>query len=216
MHDAAARESLIGVAVAIATREEAVIRAALRRAVRHADRGAVDEVILQSHLFVGFPDALNALQAWREIGGTSPARPDPEEEPVLWERRGAEVCAAVYGGNYAKLRENVSALHPDLDRWMVVGGYGRVIGRGGLDLATRELCIAALLAVWGVPRQLHSHLRGALNAGASVAEVDHAVQIACTLLDPLRAEGVRALWGEVRSRHEGAQPPERRREYQEN
>lgn len=206
MHDAVARESLIGVSAALATRNEAVIQDALRHAVRNTEAAAVDEVILQSHLFVGFPDALNALLIWREIAGTSPAPADPEETPPVWERRGAEVCAAVYGGKYAKLRENVSALHPDLDRWMVVGGYGRVIGRGGLDLVTRELCIAALLAVWGVPRQLHSHLRGALNVGARVAEVDHAVQIACTLLDPPRAEGVRALWDEVRSRHESVRP----------
>jgi 4-carboxymuconolactone decarboxylase len=64
---------------------------------------------------------------------------------------------------------------------MVEGGYGRVIGRPGLDLATRELCIAALLAVWGAPRQLHSHLRGALNAGASPDEVKESVEIACEM-----------------------------------
>jgi len=83
---------------------------------------------------------------------------------------------------------------------MVSGGYGRVIGRPGLDLATRELCIAALLAVWNVPRQLHSHLRGALNAGASVAEVDEAVEVACGYVAAGAAERVRALWGEIRAK----------------
>jgi 4-carboxymuconolactone decarboxylase len=106
----------------------------------------------------------------------------------------------VYGANYEKLRINVARLHPDVDGWMATGGYGRVIGRPGLDLPTRELCIAALLAVWNVPRQLHSHLRGALNTGASVAEVDEAVEIACGYLPPDRAAEVRALWGEIRSR----------------
>jgi 4-carboxymuconolactone decarboxylase len=49
-----------------------------------------------------------------------------------------------------------------------------------------------------VPRQLHSHLRGALNAGASVAEVDEAVEVACALApDPA---GVRSLWAEIRGR----------------
>lgn len=67
---------------------------------------------------------------------------------------------------------------------MVEGGYGRVIGRPGLDLATRELCIAALLVVWDTPRQLHSHLRGALNTGAAAADLRRAVSIAAELADP--------------------------------
>ncbi|HEX5871745.1 MAG TPA: carboxymuconolactone decarboxylase family protein, partial [Longimicrobium sp.] len=99
-----------------------------------------------------------------------------------------------------KLRENVRGLHPDVDGWMVTGGYGRVIGRPGLDLATRELCIAALLAVWNVPRQLHSHLRGALNAGAPVDQVDAAVEIACGFMEPEQAAEARALWGEIRAK----------------
>src|SRR5690606_40667691 len=120
--------------------------------------------------------------------------------PALWTVRGEEVCARVYGRNYEKLRRNVRSLHPDLDRWMVEGGYGRVIGRPGLDLATRELCIAALLAVWDAPRQLHSHLRGALNAGASEAEVNAAVEVAYRYLSPPRAADVRALWAKIRAR----------------
>jgi 4-carboxymuconolactone decarboxylase len=163
----------------------------------------VEEVILQSHLFVGFPDALNALGVWRQVGGRA-APPPSDEDAAEWESRGEAVCHAVYGSNYGKLRENVRALHPDFERWMVAGGYGRVIGRPGLDLRTRELCIAALLAVWNVPRQLHSHLRGALNAGASAGEVDEAVEVACALIgDAGRVEAVRGLWAEIRSRATG-------------
>ena len=84
---------------------------------------------------------------------------------------------------------------------MVEGGYGRVIGRPGLDLATRELCIAALLAVWDSPRQLHSHLRGALNAGASVADVTRAMEIASRFLDPHPAGRVLELWDRVATAH---------------
>jgi 4-carboxymuconolactone decarboxylase len=91
-----------------------------------------------------------------------------------------------------------------MDRWMVEGGYGRVLGRPGLDLATRELAIAALLATWGAPRQLHSHLRGALNAGATADQVDGAVELACDLLDAGRAAGVRELWLGIRNRREAA------------
>ncbi|HEX8395156.1 MAG TPA: carboxymuconolactone decarboxylase family protein [Longimicrobium sp.] len=194
-----ARRALLRVAAALATRDAGRVRAALADAAGVARTEEVDEVLLQSHLFVGFPDALNALAVWREVSGAA-APAALGEDPPGWEARGERVCATVYGANYAKLRENVSGLHPEFDGWMVTGGYGRVIGRPGLDLRTRELCIAALLAVWNVPRQLHSHLRGSLNAGASVAEVDEAVEIACAELSEERAAAVRGLWGEIRER----------------
>jgi 4-carboxymuconolactone decarboxylase len=193
------RRALLQVAAALGTRDAASVRAALVEAARTVDAGEVEEVILQSHLFVGFPDALNALAAWRELSG-APAPPPSRETADEWEARGERVCEAVYGRNYLKLRENVRGLHPDFEGWMVAGGYGRVIGRPGLDLATRELCIAALLAVWNVPRQLHSHLRGALNAGASVGEVDEALEVACGMMGGDAAAGARALWAEIRAK----------------
>jgi 4-carboxymuconolactone decarboxylase len=72
----------------------------------------------------------------------------------------------VYGRFYPGLRRNVRALHPALDEWMVVEGYGKILGRPGLDLARRELCVVAACAATRQDRQLHSHLHGALNAGA--------------------------------------------------
>lgn len=203
---AEARAALLAASAALATRDAGRIRAALAAAARACDPGDVEEVLLQAHLFVGFPDALNALALWREVSGR-PAPPPLAEDPAGWEARGERVCAAVYGANYGRLRENVRALHPDVDGWMVTGGYGRVIGRPGPGLAVRELCIAALLAVWDVPRQLHSHLRGARNAGASVEEVDEAVEVACGMVDAAHAARVRALWAEIRAR--AAAPPGR-------
>lgn len=197
--EARGRRALLRLAASLGTRDASAIRAVMEEAREDADAAAVEETILQSHLFVGFPDALNALGTWREVSGF-PAPASLGEDPAGWEARGERVCATVYGANYAKLRENVRGLHPDVDGWMVAGGYGRVIGRPGLELAMRELCIAALLAVWNVPRQLHSHLRGALNAGASVAEVDEAVEIACGYVASGAADRVRALWGEIRAK----------------
>ncbi len=195
----AGRAALLRLSAALGTRHAGAIRAEMAVARQEADPRAVEEAILQAHLFVGFPDTLNALGTWREVSGL-PAPAESGEDPAEWTARGERVCEAVYGANYAKLRENVRGLHPDVDGWMVTGGYGRVIGRPGLDLATRELCIAALRAVWHVPRQLHSHLRGSLNAGAAAAEVDEAVEIACGYLPTERAAEVRALWAEIRAK----------------
>jgi 4-carboxymuconolactone decarboxylase len=188
--------ALISLSAALGTRDRARIAAALRHAARAADPAATEEVLLQAHLFVGFPDALEAMIAWREL---VPAAAPPAEEDGDPAARGAATCARVYGGSYRKLRRNVVALHPELDRWMVEHGYGRVLGRPRLPLATRELCIAALLATWDAPRQLHSHLRGALNAGAPEPEVDAAVEIACGYLEEPAAGRVRDLWARVRS-----------------
>ena len=73
----------------------------------------------------------------------------------------------MYGEMYEKLRVNIAELHPALDAWMVVEGYGKVLSRPALDLVRRELCIVAVCAVAKQDRQLQSHLHGALNVGAS-------------------------------------------------
>jgi 4-carboxymuconolactone decarboxylase len=85
---------------------------------------------------------------------------------------------------------------------MVVEGYGKVLGRPGLELRVRELCIAALLAVLDAPVQLRSHLRGALNSGAGVAEVEEAMRIALAEADDDAGQRARDTWTVVRARWE--------------
>lgn len=167
------RAALVRLSAALGSRRPEAVRTALGEAAAAASPADVDEALLQAHLFIGFPDALNAFFAWREIRPRHAAAVEGER---AFRERGEEVCATVYAESYEKLRENVRELHPDLDLWMVSGGYGRVLGRPGLDLPTRELCLVALLAAWEAPRQLHSHLRGALNAGAAPADVGEALE----------------------------------------
>jgi len=203
------REALIDLSAAVASRKEEAVERALAFAERFATRAAIEEALLQSHLFVGFPVALEAVALWRRMYPAVEPPPRTAEPSSRWLARGETVCRAVYGANYEKLRGNVSLLHPDLDGWMVDGGYGRVIGREGLDLVTRELCIAALLAVWGSPRQLHSHLRGALNVGAAPEEVTAAVEVACRYLGLSDAMALRSFWERIRGskRPAGASVP---------
>ena len=150
------------------------MRSVMSDAIDEVDPVSVEEIILQSYLFAGFPRALNAARAWRAASGL-PAPAEDAEASVddfdLWRARGEETCAIVYGDNYEKLRRNIRELHPTLDEWMIVDGYGKVLSRPGVDLRIRELCIVAACAVSGQQRQLHSHLHGARNAGASVGEL---------------------------------------------
>lgn len=171
-----AQEALVGLSAALAGGRAAALDSALRLADATAEAIEVEEAILQSYLFLGYPSALNALGRWRDITGR-------EAQPIApngsrWRERGERVCAAVYGGQYESLRANVRRLHPEMEQWMVEEGYGKVLGRPGLALLTRELCIVSLLAVHDAPRQLYSHVRGALNLGVSPVALRRAVAIA--------------------------------------
>jgi 4-carboxymuconolactone decarboxylase len=133
----------------------------------------VEECILQSYLMAGFPRALNAMREWRRASEMPAPAPEDIPEPSLWRWRhqGEQTCEVVYGKFYGKLRENIAHLHPALDDWMIVEGYGKILSRPGLELRLREFCIVAACVAMGQDRQLHSHLHGALNAGGTVAEV---------------------------------------------
>ena len=193
------RANLVGISAALASRDPEALTAALEEAAETGRPVEVEEAILQSYLFLGYPVALNAFGSWRAISGEEAGEGVPDGWSA-WSDRGEEVCQTVYAGQYAGLRRNVRALHPDMERWMVVEGYGKVLGRPGLDLLTRELCIIALLAVLEAPRQLYSHLRGALNAGASPREVEGALAIASSHLDDVRADATHRVWERVLDR----------------
>ena len=83
---------------------------------------------------------------------------------------------------------------------MLTEGYGKVLGRPGLELEVRELCIAGLLAGLDAAPQLHSHLRGALNVGATPEEVEAALEVACEVLPAERAAAAREVCDAVRRR----------------
>jgi 4-carboxymuconolactone decarboxylase len=137
------------------------------------------EAVLQTLLFAGFPRTLNALGVMQRIGITAPV--DDAEPPGDWLAAGEALCGQIYGAGYARLRDNIAALHPAVDRWMIEMGYGRVLSRAGLSVGERELCAIAVLAGIDVPVQLESHLRGALRVGVPAAVcaavVDHTERI---------------------------------------
>lgn len=140
----------------------------------------VEEMLLQSYLFCGFPRTLNAMREWRRVSGTHAAATD--EGAVAgglagWQEAGESTCAVVYGPFYEKLRHNIVALHPALDAWMIAEGYGKILSRPGLALRTREQCIVAACIASEQDRQLHSHLHGALNAGVGAAELRGTLEV---------------------------------------
>ena len=176
----------------------------------------VEEVILQSYIFAGLPRTLNAAREWRRLSGTAAPATDTDADATApgmsdaWRARGEATCETVYGDMYDKLRVNIPKLHPALDHWMIVDGYGKVLGRKGLDLVRRELCVVAVCALAEQDRQLHSHFHGALNVGATPAQVTCTLDALSDLLDSDTLIRYRMLWSHVRTAHNAStvQAPE--------
>jgi 4-carboxymuconolactone decarboxylase len=196
------QEFLLDVSAAMARSGQAPLEAALRAAIEaEVDPVAVEEVLLQGYLFVGYPRTLGGFARWRKLTGR-PAAPAEPGNWELWRERGEDLCRQVYAGQYDRLRDGVRGLQADLETWMVVEGYGKVLARPGLSLITRELCVAALLAVLDAPAQLHSHLRGALNVGASTGQVDAMVTRVLRDSDAEARSRTRDVWRDVKRRWE--------------
>jgi 4-carboxymuconolactone decarboxylase len=197
-----ATRGLVELSIVIATAREPELRAGMRRAVEESVNPEwVEELILQSYIFAGFPRALNAAREWRRASGIPAPRTDDDALGAryeLWRERGEATCATVYGAAYDRLRGNIRELHPALDEWMIVEGYGKLLGRPGLDLARRELCIVAVCGALEQERQLHAHLRGALNAGATAAEIGDTLEMVAAHVDAAAAERFAHLWNRVR------------------
>ena len=63
----ATEAALVHLSAALASRDAISLDGALRRALAEAEGDAVEEVVLQSYLFLGYPAALNAFARWRAL-----------------------------------------------------------------------------------------------------------------------------------------------------
>ncbi len=192
-----ATAELVRLAAVVSAGDEDALRAEITTCAGAVPAVWVEELLLQTYLFAGFPRALNAMREWRRV------HPEVSGEPVSREpsrANGEATCERVYGTMYDRLRRNIRQLHPLLDDWMITEGYGKVLSRPGLDLPRRELCIVAACAATRQDRQLHSHLHGALNAGASPKAVGAALIAIAGIIGPDRLRDVELLWARVRGK----------------
>jgi 4-carboxymuconolactone decarboxylase len=184
---------LVRTAAVVAAGSESEVRDALSSVEPTVPVIWIEELLLQTYLFAGFPRALNAFREWRRRVPAPRETSAPDMDVANWEARGRETCRAVYGRMYEKLRQNIDGLHPALDAWMIVEGYGKVLSRPGLDLPRRELCIVAACVASGQDRQLHSHLHGALNVGVPAAVVRESLDALQPVVSPDRLNAARLL-----------------------
>ena len=188
--------ALVRLAAVVTAADELTIRNAIIAASTTIRPAWVEELLLQTYLFAGFPRALNSMREWRRVHPTS--QPDADDRSIdEWRRDGERTCAKVYGVMYDKLRDNIRDLHERLDDWMITEGYGKVLSRPALDLGRRELCIVAACASANQDRQLHSHLHGALNVGVGADVVTAAIDALRDIIGQERHGAVRMLWARV-------------------
>ena len=174
------RAALVRLAAVIAAADEAAVRVELAgRGARRPTRvgGGAHPAVVPVRRASRARSTRCASGAARRAG----ARPADDEGAArrpharTGRARGEATCAdGVRPVLRAAARTTSRALHPALDAWMIVEGYGKVLSRPGLDLPRRELCVVAACAAARQDRQLHSHLHGALqrrrDAAAEVGE----------------------------------------------
>lgn len=165
---------------ALAIAEEELMTLAIGRGREFGvTRDQFYEVILQSYLFLGFPrmllaaENLNQIMPGHTTGTNTAVR--VEEEYARWYEDGERLCQRIYGDAFEPLKTKVQPMAPEIFNWMILEGYGKVLSRPGLDIEIRELSIVAFLIAENRPKQLWSHMKGAINVGVAMEHLQAVV-----------------------------------------
>jgi len=148
-------------------RKEKVFRALLIDAkMKKISANKIYEALLQNYLFAGYPSALISLRIFKEYFVRYDNLPTEDFNLYHYQKLGEQNCRKIYGDKFEKLISNVSSFSPEMSKWLVLEGYGKVLGRKNLSLIEREYCIISVLAALKFEDQLYSHINGAIRLGA--------------------------------------------------
>jgi len=103
----------------------------------------------------------------------------------------------IWGKHAGRIAELLDEIDPDLSRYIQEFAYEEVMARPGLDLKTRELLAITALIALGNPDELKTHIRGALNNGASVREIRETIIHSALYLGFPRALGAMKVLTEL-------------------
>ena len=86
--------------------------------------------------------------------------------------KGLAMCKQVMGEDFvANALGGATDFTMPIQQYITRNAWGDVWQREGLELKTRSLITVAMLTALGKQNELKGHVRGALNNGASVAEI---------------------------------------------
>ena len=106
----------------------------------------------------------------------------------------------IWGEHADKISAALDRIDPDLSRYIQEFAYEEVMARPGLDLKTRELLAVTALIALGNPGELKTHLRGALENGATEREVRETIIHSALYLGFPRALGAMKVFSELLAR----------------
>ncbi len=99
----------------------------------------------------------------------------------------------IWGKSKRAIERRLTHLDPDLERYVREFAYGEIYNRSsreiGLDTKTQEFLATAMLMALGNTLEIKTHLKGALNAGASEQELREVILFAIPYLGFPRAIG---------------------------
>lgn len=160
---------------AIAGRDDAAARLIMTMALDDdVSPRSIEEIILQSHLFLGFPAMIEAARIFAEVtgdGGKADGLPGAYSGKDCrdWNRQGTAKIKHIYGPAFDRLVGYINSFSPQILTWMINDGYGQVLSRPGAAFPLRELSVIATLTVTSYENQLGAHIRGTLNVGVKSA-----------------------------------------------
>jgi 4-carboxymuconolactone decarboxylase len=136
------------------------------------------EALIHIVPFAGFPRALNAVQAARQVFADRGITVEPPVQTDQRDRyaRGAEKLVEVDGQHGLDVIESLRDIAPDLGRYVVEFAFGDVYHRPWLTVRQRQLVtIGALTAFGDAAPQLRVHLGAALRVGLSRGQLVEAL-----------------------------------------
>lgn len=150
---------------ALAAPERLSPESALNAALEHCQAQEVEEAILQSIPYSGFPAAVEALGWLRR------------KHPVTNSRTASSsrlegFFDQIYGEAADKVRSSLDQRHPALAEWIEQFAYRTVMESSSLEASQIEALAVASLIGQGRMKPLHSHLRGALRTGLKVTDLE--------------------------------------------
>jgi 4-carboxymuconolactone decarboxylase len=114
---------------------------------------------------------------------------------------------AIWGGDGEAIGRALEEADPDLARYVREFAYDEVMSRPGLDPRTRELLAITALVALGAPKELATHLEGALRVGASEGEVRETIIQAALFAGFPRAVTAMKMFARALHRRADAEPP---------